>query len=148
MGTSKTEWTTIVTQELEQLWLRQGSNHGRKRFCSSDGKGERVCGNSVETSTRDDALQVRSRVTVTVELFGIPRARAGLAQTTAIGKSLGEVLSDLAARFPAFAESCVDECRLRPGFMASLGGDRFVTDPQTPLGDGESLLILSMDAGG
>ncbi len=41
---------------------------------------------------------------VAVELFGIPRARAGVARTTADGRCLGDVLAELAERFPALAE--------------------------------------------
>ena len=87
-------------------------------------------------------------MTITVELFGIPRARAGLAMTTAEGESLGTVLADLADRFPLLAASCITEGQLRPGFIASLDGERFVSDPQTRLRDGDTVLLLSMDAGG
>ncbi|HUQ68775.1 MAG TPA: hypothetical protein VM165_04585, partial [Planctomycetaceae bacterium] len=61
---------------------------------------------------------------VRVELFGIVRARAGVAATTAVGKTLGDVLANLATRFPTLAETCIDGRRLRPGFTANLGGER------------------------
>jgi molybdopterin converting factor small subunit len=85
---------------------------------------------------------------VTVELFGIARARAGIAQTTAVGANLGDVLSYLAARFPQLAESCIDGRALRTGFIANLGAERFVTSPETPLSEGDTILLLSLDAGG
>ena len=85
---------------------------------------------------------------VTVELFGIPRARAGVAQTVANGQCLGDVLADLAKRFPSLAESCIEGRTLRPGFTANLRGDRFVTAPDTLLSDGDTVLLLSLDAGG
>lgn len=87
-------------------------------------------------------------VTVKVELFGIPRARAGTACTTAVGNDLGDILSDLATRFPDLAHSCIQGRHLNPGFTANLSGHRFVTDPETLLNDGDSVLILSLDAGG
>ena len=87
-------------------------------------------------------------MSVAVELFGIARSRAGVAQTTAEGVCLGEVLADLAGRFPQLAEACIEGQCLRPGFTANLGGQRFITDPKTPLHDGDSLLLLSLDAGG
>lgn len=87
-------------------------------------------------------------MSISVELFGIPRARAGVATTTVAGSQLGDVLDELALRYPALAETCIDRRRLRPGYVANLGGDRFVTDPETPLAAGETLLILSADAGG
>lgn len=85
---------------------------------------------------------------VAVELFGIVRARAGIAQTVAQGTCLGEVLADLAARFPALVPECIDGRRLRPEFTANLGGERFISDPETPLVEGDTLLLLSLDAGG
>lgn len=85
---------------------------------------------------------------VTVELFGIARAHAGISQTTAEGECLGDVLADLAARFPALAETCIEGRRLRPDFTANLGGQRFVSSPETPLVEGDTVLLLSLDAGG
>jgi molybdopterin converting factor small subunit len=85
---------------------------------------------------------------VAVELFGIPQARAGLAQTSAVGSNLGEVLADLARQFPALAETCIDGRALRPGFVANLSAERFVTSPETPLKEGDTVLLLSLDAGG
>ena len=85
---------------------------------------------------------------VQVELFGIPRARAGVEKTTASGSSLGDVLEDLANRFPALAETCIDFRNLRSGYTANLSGQQFVTDPDTPLNDGDTLLLLNIDAGG
>ena len=87
-------------------------------------------------------------MSIRVELFGIPRHRAGVAETTAEGPDLGGVLGDLALRFPGLAESCFDGPRLRPGYVANVNGDQFVTDPQTQLCAGDALLILSADAGG
>jgi molybdopterin converting factor small subunit len=85
---------------------------------------------------------------VDVELFGIPRARAGTSRTTAEGACLGDVLVDLAGRFPDLAEACIDGRMLRAGYTANLGGRRFVTAPETPLAEGETVLLLSVDAGG
>ncbi len=87
-------------------------------------------------------------MSITVELFGIPRARAGVAQTISAGDCLGDVLADLAGRFPELAEACIDGRRLRPGFTANLGGQRFVTAAETLLAEGDTVLILSLDAGG
>jgi molybdopterin converting factor small subunit len=85
---------------------------------------------------------------VAVELFGIPRSRAGLATTTAIGSNLGDVLADLARKFPPLAETCIDGRSLRPGFIVNLSAERFVTSPETQLNEGDTVLLLSLDAGG
>jgi molybdopterin converting factor small subunit len=85
---------------------------------------------------------------VAVELFGIPRSRVGLAATTATGSNLGDVLADLARKFPPLAETCIDGRFLRPGFIVNLSAERFVTSPDTQLNEGDTVLLLSLDAGG
>jgi molybdopterin converting factor small subunit len=85
---------------------------------------------------------------ITVEFFGVPRERCGVAATTVPGDRLGTVLRSLEKCFPALATDCLASGRLRPGFAANLNGERFVSDPDTPLRDGDTLLIMSADAGG
>jgi molybdopterin converting factor small subunit len=85
---------------------------------------------------------------VAVELYGIARARAGTAHATAVGATLGDVLADLAARYPQLAEACIEGRELRAGFIANLCAERFVTSPETPLHEGDTILLLSLDAGG
>ncbi len=85
---------------------------------------------------------------VTVELFGIPRARAGVSQTLANGSTLGEVYLDLAQRFPALGKECIQGRFLKAGYTANLQGEKFVTDPATMLNEGDFILLLSIDAGG
>jgi molybdopterin converting factor small subunit len=87
-------------------------------------------------------------MSITVELFGIPRERAGVAKTEAEGARLDEILSDLGRRFPRLAEFCIAQGRLKSGYLANLNGQRFISDPATTLQTGDSLLILSADAGG
>ncbi len=85
---------------------------------------------------------------IQVEFFGIPRARAGVEKVQASGDCLGDVLADLAVRFPDLAETCIEDRHLRAGYTANLRGERFVTDPETQLSDGDTLLLLNLDAGG
>ena len=85
---------------------------------------------------------------VTVELFGIPRSRAGVSQTAAEGGTLGDVFADLANRFPALGETCIAGRTLKPGYTANLRGEQFVTDPAIRLNEGDVILLMSLDAGG
>jgi molybdopterin converting factor small subunit len=78
-----------------------------------------------------------------VEFFGVPRERAGVARLDVQADTLGQLLEALATRIPALGTD-----RLHPSFVASLNGDRFVSDPATPLGENDCVLILSADAGG
>ena len=91
-------------------------------------------------------------MTVYVELFGIPRERVGKSlvevETADSVVRLGDVVLDLAAKYPALAQECFRGDQLREGYVANLQGERFVTEPDTKLRSGQSLLILSADAGG
>ena len=62
-----------------------------------------------------------------VEFLGVSRDRAGVDEIDVEANTLG---------------------RLHPSLAANLNGDRFISDPATPLGDGDRVLILSSDAGG
>lgn len=91
-------------------------------------------------------------MTLTIEFFGIPRQRTGVAKCeltfAAETITLEQVLSELGRRFPAFADDCLRADHLMPGYAANLGGERFLSDPATVLHNGDELLILSADAGG
>ena len=82
-----------------------------------------------------------------VEFLGVPRERAGCDELDIEADTLGRLLGMLAARIPGLAELIVVD-RLHPSLAASLNGDRFISDPGTPLGDDDRVLILSADAGG
>jgi len=82
-----------------------------------------------------------------VELLGLPRERAGVAELELEADTLGQLLTALAVRFPSFNELIAVD-RLRPSFTANLNGDRFISDPATRLRESDSVLILSADAGG
>ena len=85
-----------------------------------------------------------------VELLGIPRQRAGVAQVEIDASTLGQLLDALVSRYPPLADlvSAERPHRLGPFVAANLNGDRFVTDPRTRLAATDRVLILSADAGG
>ncbi|MCA9153455.1 MAG: MoaD/ThiS family protein [Planctomycetales bacterium] len=91
-------------------------------------------------------------MSVQVEFYGIARQRAGVASCqiplTDECTTLGAVLRELATRFPAFGQRCCEQDRLRSDYIANLGGEQFVRDSDTPICQGQTLLILSADAGG
>jgi molybdopterin converting factor small subunit len=82
-----------------------------------------------------------------VEFFGVPRERAGVSELEVHADTLGQLLGTLAERMPSLS-AIIQRDRLHPAFVANLNGDRFVTDPATPLGADDCVLILSADAGG
>jgi molybdopterin converting factor small subunit len=91
---------------------------------------------------------------VSVEFFGIPRQRAGLAAMEVAlpdcerETTLGAVLEALSQKLPGFARDCLTENKLRSGYIANISGERFATDPGTIIAEGDTLLILSADVGG
>ena len=87
-------------------------------------------------------------MSIRVELFGIPRLRAGVAATTAEGSRLDEILADLAPRFPDLAGTCFDGGSLRAGYLAGINGEQFVTNPATTIKPDSVLLIFSANSGG
>ena len=89
---------------------------------------------------------------ITVELFDVPRPGADTGRVAieidADEVSFSDLLRILAERFPALATTCFEGRRLRTGYLASVGGQRFLTNPDTRLNGGDSLLIMSAAAGG
>lgn len=87
-----------------------------------------------------------------VELFGIARQRAGVSEllldVQQAATPLSEVLDQIASCVPALGRELIVKGRLHKSLTANLGGARFIHDPKTIIRDGQSLLILSADAGG
>ncbi len=84
----------------------------------------------------------------TIELFGVPRLKAGGGRFDCDGRTVGEALQSLATICPGLAGSVIGSGRVLPSYILSINGDRFVSDPATPLDDGDVLLLLSADVGG
>jgi molybdopterin converting factor small subunit len=82
-----------------------------------------------------------------VEFLGVSRERAGVAEIDVHAETLGRLLGTLAARMPGLAELIAVD-RLHPSLAANLNGDRLISDPETPLGRDDRVLILSADVGG
>lgn len=85
---------------------------------------------------------------IAIELFGVPRLRAGLGRLEVRAARVGEALRLLAEACPALAGSVVVGERVGRAYRLSLNGETFVDDPATPLTDGDALILLAADAGG
>jgi hypothetical protein len=87
-----------------------------------------------------------------VEFYGMARQWSGASEVgvelSASEVTLHSALGCIARAVPRFSELCLVEGRLHPSLAANLDGQRFVADPATLIRDGQSLLILSADAGG
>jgi molybdopterin converting factor small subunit len=99
-----------------------------------------------------DRAMVAEQPVLRVEFFGIPRARAGVAETVVPLASgdirLGDLVAELARRFPSLASDCFHNGALRDGFAANVDGRRFVCRSEERIQAGETVLFFSADAGG
>jgi molybdopterin-guanine dinucleotide biosynthesis protein A len=110
-----------------------------------------------EAALRDDGLAQAEMATnsadaelrrITIELFGVPRLRAGVSRLSVEAATLGDALLTLGRAAPALVGTVLDAGKLNPAYVVSLNGDRFITDLSTPLSHGDSLLLLAVDVGG
>jgi hypothetical protein len=88
---------------------------------------------------------------ITFEFFGVPRLRAGTGRLILDdpARSLGLALEGLGRACPALVGSVLPGGgRVDPAYRLCLNGDRFVSDPGTPLAEGDVLLLLAADVGG
>jgi molybdenum cofactor guanylyltransferase len=89
----------------------------------------------------------------TVELFGVARLRAKTDRVSLAlpaGSDVQAALTALAEATPELVGSVLtaDSYALTAGYACNLNGTEFLRDLHTPLHPGDSLLILSSDAGG
>ena len=89
---------------------------------------------------------------IEVEFYGTVRRHAQIPRTVLATIDaqirLGEAVAILAGRFPSLAEAVFQGNRLRAGYLASVDGERFVSEPTDVLRDGQTLVLMSSDAGG
>jgi molybdopterin converting factor small subunit len=85
---------------------------------------------------------------ITIELFGVPRLRAGTGCVRVEATTLATALAGLGRACPALDGPVLDGERLHPSYLVCRNGDDFVSDPSTPLADGDVLLLLAADVGG
>ena len=85
---------------------------------------------------------------ITVELYGMARARAGRKELTVSAATAGEALRAVLEVCPALSGLCRPGGQLAPHYLLSLDGERFLTDLAESLRPGDRLVLLSADAGG
>jgi molybdopterin converting factor small subunit len=85
---------------------------------------------------------------ITIELYGVPRLRAGLPRVQVEGTTVAEALRALGKECPALEGTIVRNGKIAPTYRLSLNGQSFITDTTAALGESDVLLLLSADAGG
>jgi molybdopterin converting factor small subunit len=85
---------------------------------------------------------------VVIELYGVPRLRAGRRECRVQATNVAEAIVALERECPALAGSVIANGQLLSAYRLSLNGQQFVTDPATRLEPGDSLVLIAADAGG
>jgi hypothetical protein len=85
---------------------------------------------------------------ITIELFGVPRLRAGVGSVRVDAATLAAALHGLGRLCPALDGAVIAGETLHPAYLACKNGSEFVSDPTTPLADGDVLLVMAADVGG
>jgi hypothetical protein len=86
--------------------------------------------------------------TVTVELFGLARHRAGRPELIAAGRTVSEVLDSVVRTCPGLRDLRAADGSLSRQYLVSVDGERFISDPSDACPAGSRLLILGADPGG
>jgi molybdopterin converting factor small subunit len=84
---------------------------------------------------------------VTVEFFGMARAKANRPSLTLCAATPREAIQGVIAACPGLRDAYVED-RLSPRYLLSLDGERFLGGLDEMLPPGARLLLLSADAGG
>ena len=96
--------------------------------------------------------QMVAQTKVDVEFYGVPRQRAGVdgVQLAFPTSSVvaADVIEALVRRFPTLSNGCLENGWLHASCAANVDGCDFISDPTTPLSCGQTLLVMSADAGG
>jgi sulfur-carrier protein len=87
-------------------------------------------------------------VNVRFELYGVPRLRAGRDRVAVSGATVGAALAELELACPGLAGTVLRDGRLLRHYRLSLNGQDFVSDPDRVLAEGDTLILLSAEAGG
>jgi molybdopterin converting factor small subunit len=85
---------------------------------------------------------------VTVELYGVPRLRAGASRVEVPAGTLASILHALASALPGLVPDIVQDGRLTEHALVAIDGRELVADPATPIADGAVLVLISAAAGG
>jgi hypothetical protein len=91
---------------------------------------------------------MQEKLSVVVELYGIPRERAGMTEVMVASGSLGEVLDSLMEACPRLRDLRKGDGTISPHYRVSLDGARFLTDVAESVPEQSRLLLLSADVGG
>jgi molybdopterin converting factor small subunit len=86
--------------------------------------------------------------TVTVELLGLARHRAGRPELVVGGRTIAEVLRAVGSACPGVADVLQSDGTVSRQYLVSVDGERFIEDASEAMSSCRRLLILGADSGG
>src|SRR5262245_57995989 len=86
--------------------------------------------------------------TVLIELYGVPRLRAGVRQCHVRATCVREAMAALERECPQLSGEVLVSGWPLPAYRLALNGHLFVSDPAMQLADGDALMLIAADAGG
>ncbi len=85
---------------------------------------------------------------VVVELYGLPRLRAGAERCELPAGSLHVLLAGLAAALPGLVPDILRDGRLTEHALLAVDGRDLLVDPDAIIADGAVLVLISAQSGG
>ena len=85
---------------------------------------------------------------VVVELYGLPRLRAGAERAELSPGSLHVLLRELVAALPGLQPDIIRDGQLTEHALIAIDGRALLIDPTADIADGAVLVLISAQAGG
>ena len=85
---------------------------------------------------------------VVVELYGLPRLRAGAERVELAAGRLDAVLAALARTLPGLVPDIIADGKLTEHALVAIDGRSLLVDPHAEVPDGAVLVMISAQAGG
>jgi molybdopterin converting factor small subunit len=85
---------------------------------------------------------------VVVELYGLPRLRAGAERVELAAGRLDALLTALARTLPGLVPDIIADGALTEHALVAIDGRSLLVDPHTEIPDGAVLVMISAQAGG
>ena len=89
-----------------------------------------------------------SESTVTIELLGMARHRAGCTELTANGSTVAELLRSVVQSCPGLKDLIAKDGSIARQYLVSADGEWFIDDVSQLFPAGSRMLILGADPGG
>lgn len=87
-------------------------------------------------------------MSIRIEFYGVSRQRAGCESLTVAAGTAAEALRAALTIAPGLSDCVTPAGNLRAGYIVNLNGRRFLEHTEVSVSPGDTVLLLSADAGG